>query len=138
MAREPGPSQEGGASHGPRSFMAGEETARRVISEATSALLEWLAEGWIRTRGQWNIHKAHVTIHRDWYSPSWTVTFTVEDPPWFGDSIQVEVEESAWDSLSVVLDGPGFVEDNIVCQHQGSSLPEGHWVRRDRHQGASS
>lgn len=131
---EPRPGLVGSGSHGAGSFTATEELARQVISEANSALLQWLEEGWIETQGAWNIHKARVAVHRDWYSPSWTVTFTVEDAPWFGDSIQVEVEELAKGSLWVVLDGPGFVDENIVCQHDSSRLPEGHWIRRSRHQ----
>lgn len=132
MKPEPGPSPPGSGSHSARSFTATEELARQVISEASSALLAWLDEGWIETQGEWNIHKARIALNRDWYCPCWTVTFTVEDPPWFGDTIQVEVEELARGSFWVVLDGPGFVEENIVCQHEGSRLPEGHWVTRSR------
>ncbi|MGQ9653190.1 MAG: hypothetical protein ACUVXD_03905 [Thermodesulfobacteriota bacterium] len=132
MKPEPRPGQVGSLSHGARPLAATEELARQVISEASSALLAWLDEGWIETQGEWNIHKARIALNRDWYSPCWTVTFTVEDPPWFGDTIQVEVEELAGGSFWVVLDGPGFVEENIVCQHEGSRLPEGHWVTGNR------
>ncbi|MGQ9655790.1 MAG: hypothetical protein ACUVXD_17150, partial [Thermodesulfobacteriota bacterium] len=41
------------------------------------------------------LERAHVQVNRDWYGPYWSVRFTVEDPPWFGDSVVVEVEELA-------------------------------------------
>ncbi len=100
---------------------------QKAISEATSALMEWLAQGWITAEGSWNADKARVEVARDWYGPFWLVTFTVSEAPWFGDAITVEVEELPGHRFQTCVDSGQFAGENISCCHFEDGLPEGHW-----------
>lgn len=112
---------------------AADELIQEVISEATSALLEWLDEGWITTTGEWNVEKAQVNLSRDWYAPCWIVTFTIDAPPWFGDSVSIEVEELGYNQVQANIDRLCFADDSITCGHKEDVIPEGHWSRKSGH-----
>ena len=106
------------------------ELIQEAITTATAALLEWLDDGWITAENDWNVDKARVDATRDWYAPYLNVTFTIDEPPWFGDSIGVEVEELGSNHLEANIDGVSFAENHIFCCHQQESIPEGHWRRK--------
>ena len=99
-----------------------------LTTAATAAFLDWLSEGWIVAQGEWNVHKARVEVMQDWYTPCWIVTFTIDHPPWFGDSISVEVEEIGNQRFAANIDGMNFAKESIFCCHQAEDVPEGHWV----------
>ena len=104
------------------------DIAREIISQATSALLEYLSEQWILAPGgREALELAHVEVSKDWYGPYWSVRFTMEGPPWFGDSLSLEMEELAPGEFHPLLPEPRlFHRRNIECAHQGH-LPQGHW-----------
>lgn len=105
------------------------ELVHLVVAEATSALLGWLQENWILASGaDGALERAHVQVSRDWYGPYWSVRFTMEDPPWFGDSVVVEVEELGQGGVQAVLVEPmAFHLRNIDCSHSPGQMPQGHW-----------
>ena len=103
------------------------DLVRQVVTEATAAFLEWLSEGWIASPGEWNVDKAQIQVNRDWYGPYWVVTFTVDGPPWWGDSITVEVEELPQQRFQTNIDPAWFARENISCRHREDGVPEGHW-----------
>ncbi|MGQ9860209.1 MAG: hypothetical protein ACUVS3_16215 [Thermodesulfobacteriota bacterium] len=105
------------------------ELIHQVVAEATSALQDWLREDWILAPGaQEALERAHVQVNRDWYGPYWSVRFTMEDPPWFGDSVVVEVEELAQGGVQATFTEPTcFHTRNIDCPHAPGERPHGHW-----------
>jgi hypothetical protein len=102
---------------------------QQVIAEAAAALLEWLNEGWVAAPVEWNLDRSRIDVQRDWYSPCWIVTFTIDEPPWFGDSICVEVQEMGNNRFDARIDDPTFAEEHIICHHCAGDLPAEHWVR---------
>lgn len=109
------------------------EKAASIVARAMAAAAEWLHEGWIEARsGLQSLERARVHVSRDWYSPQWTVRFTIDEPPWFGDTIIVEVEEIAGGKLECVIPCPSeFHRTNIECCHRKGSIPHGHWCLSD-------
>ena len=105
------------------------ERVHEMILKATDALLDWLDEGWIEADGAWNVDRARIHIYRDWYAPYWTVAFTVEGPPWYGDTINVDVEELNSDRYEVSINPMSFADENISCSHQQNGAPHGHWTK---------
>jgi hypothetical protein len=106
------------------------DRVQAVVNEATSALLDWLAQGWILSDMPWNVDRARVQVHRDWYGPYWLVTFAVDDAPWFGDVITVEVEDQGRGDFRADVDGLAFVREHIECLHATGHVPKGHWRLR--------
>lgn len=107
--------------------MGPQDLLQAATSEAAAFLIQWLNEGWIRAPHPWHLEKARVDVQRDWYSPCWIVTFTIHAPPWFGDSIEVEVETAQDGSLWVPPWSPESAEERIICIHKEGVLPLGHW-----------
>jgi|GEM_PF-3421713 hypothetical protein len=107
--------------------MEPQDLLQAAVSEAATFLLQWLEGGWIHAPHPWRLEEARVEVHRDWYSPCWIVTFTILTPPWFGDSIKVEVETEQDGSFWVPPSGPEFARENILCIHRDGILPAGHW-----------
>jgi hypothetical protein len=114
------------------SMAAGADGAERVtsiVAEAVLAVGEWLHEGWIEApRGLEALEGAKVDVIRDWYGPHWIVRLTMDDPPWFGDSIVVEVEELEGGRFQCTIPCPSdFHRTNIECCHRQGKTPPGHW-----------
>jgi hypothetical protein len=103
------------------------EAVQELVTQATSALLQWLDEGWIETDAEWNVDRARIAVNRDWYAPYWIVTFIIDDAPWWGDSISVEVEELPHQGFQIHIDSDRFALENISCWHREEGFPEGHW-----------
>jgi hypothetical protein len=104
-----------------------DDLMRQVLSHATAAFMEWLSEGWIAAETDWRVDRSRIQLARDWYGPYWVVTFTMEHPPWFGDSVTVEVEELPEQRFRTSIDSPRFAGENIACSHKEEGFPEGHW-----------
>lgn len=104
------------------------ETVQELVSQATSAFLEWLSEEWILAPGgKGEVERARVEVFRDWYGPHWSVRFSMEGPPWFGDSVTLEMEEIAPGEFQALITEPQFFHlRNIECVHSGCA-PQGHW-----------
>lgn len=99
-----------------------------LVTRASSALLDWLSENWILAPGgKAALERARVEVFKDWYGPRWSVCFTMEDAPWFGDSVTLEMEELAPGDFRALLTEPqSFHRKNIECLHRGFK-PQGHW-----------
>lgn len=104
------------------------ERAQELVSLALAALLEWLSEKWILAPGgKAALERARVEVFRDWYGPYWSVRFAMEDAPWFGDSVTLEMEELAPGDFRALIPEPqSFHRRNIECIHAGCE-PQGHW-----------
>lgn len=104
------------------------ERVHNLVTQAISSLLEWLSENWILAPGgREAVHRARVEVFKDWYGPYWSVNLTMEDAPWFGDSITIEVEELVSGDFRAFITEPQlFHRRNIQCLH-GRYAPQGHW-----------
>jgi len=102
---------------------------QELVTQATSALLEWLSENWILAPGgKASLERARVEVFKDWYGPYWSVRFTMEGAPWFGDSVTLEMEElSPGDFRALITEPQFFSRRNIECLHRGGFVPQGHW-----------
>lgn len=105
------------------------DLVQEIIAEATGALVDWLREEWISAQGGVaSLQKAQIEVTKDWYGPFWSVRFTVDGPPWFGDSITIEVEEIGPGAFRSVIGDPSkFHNTNIECDHPPGAEPKDHW-----------
>ena len=103
---------------------------QEVLAGAIAMLLEWLEAGRIRPAGPWHVDKAHIEVSRDWYAPIWAVTFTIDEPPWFGDSVVLHLEVFL-NVSGAAVERVEFVNCEIVCQHTTNEMPVGHWQGDD-------
>jgi len=111
----------------------GTERVTSIVAEAVLAIGEWLYEGWIEApRGLEALERARVNVIRDWYGPHWIVRLTMDEPPWFGDSIVVEVEELEGGRFQCTIPRAwDFHRTNIECCHRKGHIPSGHWSLND-------
>ncbi len=104
------------------------DRVQELVTQATSAFLEWLSENWILAPGGKSaLELARVEVFKDWYGSCWNVRFTMEDAPWFGDSVTLDMEEIAPGEFRALITEPQFFyRTNIQCVH-GAHAPQGHW-----------
>ncbi len=99
---------------------------QEVLAGAIPMLIDWLEGGTIRAAGRWHVDKAHIEVNRDWYAPIWAVTFTIDEPPWFGDSVVLQLEVFL-NVSGATVESVKFVDCEILCQHADNDMPVGHW-----------